>query len=69
VIRFIIRRREHDFNIDLKTERFYTIDADVPELESALQRGGFGEMGYESHDFVGVEVIDRARQSGEEGKS
>ncbi len=59
MIRFIIKRRSLDQHIDLKTEDFYTVDCDVPELEAALSRGGHGTYGFEVHDLIGVEILSK----------
>lgn len=41
---------------------FYTIDADVPDLEAAMKSGGFsGGASYEIHSILGCEVLDKDR--------
>lgn len=56
MIRFIVKRRSYDAHIDLREEALYTIDCDVPDLESALSNGGFGNAGYTIHELVGAEL-------------
>lgn len=58
MIRFIIKRHTVDLNEGSNNEDYYTIDADVPELEACLRRGGSGEMGFERHRLIGCEVIE-----------
>jgi hypothetical protein len=36
---------------------YYTIDADLETLETALTYGGYNEDQYELHELIGVEVI------------
>lgn len=56
MLRFILKRSDcHSFTHEL-FETHYTIDVDVPEIESALSRGGQGD-GYEIHQLIGVEII------------
>jgi len=57
MLRFILERHEQDHNAGLDRRDYYTIDIDLPEIEAALQRGGRGEMGFELHRLVGVEVL------------
>ena len=58
MLRFIIKCKERCGAIGLESTRHYTIDCDVPELEQALRKGGFGDDSYEINELVGVEVID-----------
>ena len=39
---------------------YYTIDAVLPELESALARGGITGAAYESHSLIGAEILAEA---------
>ena len=57
MIRFVIERHEHDFNSGLERRDFKTLDVDLPELEEMLGRGGRGEMGFESWQLRGVEIL------------
>ena len=57
MLRFIIERHEQNNNQCTDWKDCYTVDIDVPELEKALTRGGYGEMGFESHNLLGVEVL------------
>lgn len=56
-LRFILRRKLHDAHSGATHEGLFTIDAEVPELERALDRGGYGAgQGYDLTELVGVEV-------------
>lgn len=68
MIRFIIKRHTVDLNEGSNNEDYYTIDADVPELEACLRRGGSGEMGFERHRLIGCEVIEPRPERQEEVK-
>jgi len=57
MLRFVIKRSELHPHAHELFEGIYTIDAVVPEVERALQQGGFGEDGYERHSLVGIEII------------
>jgi hypothetical protein len=59
---FIIKRSELHPHTHELFEDVYTIDADVPELELALQRGGFGEDGYERHTLLGAQILGNIRK-------
>ena len=58
MVRFIIKRKFKDNNDGFESESFRTIDLDVPELEQALNCGGFGPSGYDHSDLVGIEIIN-----------
>ena len=57
MLRFILERHEQNHNFGIDYRDYYTLDIDIPELETALKRGGSGEMGFESHRLIGIEVV------------
>lgn len=57
MLRFVIKQHDQDHNQGTDHRDYYTIDADVPELEAALRRGGTGPMGFERHELLGVELL------------
>ena len=57
MLRFIIQNQREDKHIGLGLTDYYTLDIDVPELEDALTRGGHGEMGFDLHSLMGVEIL------------
>jgi hypothetical protein len=57
MLRFIIQNQRQDNHIGLGLTDYYTLDIDVPELEAALTRGGHGEMGFDLHSLMGVEIL------------
>lgn len=57
MIRFIIKCHESDFNSGLDRQNYVTLDLDIPVLEEILQRGGRGEMGFESWQLMGAEIV------------
>lgn len=61
MLRFILRRKTRDNESGLEGEGFYTIDADVPELERALGSGGIGHQGYDVTELIGVEQLEDAQ--------
>ena len=65
MLRIIIERHEQDNNSGVDRKDYYTLDLDIPELEAALTRGGHGEMGFETHRLIGVEVRPNLAISGE----
>lgn len=65
MIRFILRRRRHCAYDGMDLTDFETIDFDVPELEAAMAKGGFGESGYDRTELVGAEVITPNAPSGQ----
>jgi len=58
MLRFILKVKRRDEISGYYGENIYTIDGDVVELEKCLKKGGYGECGYESHELVGIEVIN-----------
>jgi hypothetical protein len=66
MVRFIILRHEQDHNSGCDNRDYYTLDIAVPELESALSRGGKGPAGFERHTLIGLEVLPQPPQQ-EEG--
>lgn len=68
MIRFIVERHEADCNADFNRRDFITLDADLPELEEMLRRGGIGEMGFESWRLLGAEVLPVSANSAGSGE-
>ena len=60
MIRFIMQRCRMDRNTGLKTEQFFTFDANVPELEAELTHGGTGPDGYDIAVLQGAIVLPEA---------
>jgi hypothetical protein len=62
MLRFILRRHMVDGNVGADDVFHFTIDAQLPDVEIALTRGGSGPMGFDHTSLVGVEVIEDAPQ-------
>jgi hypothetical protein len=63
MLRFVLKRKTNDVYSGAVFSTVFTIDANVPDLESALSRGGYGaEQGYDLTELVGVEVLRAAPQ-------
>lgn len=62
MIRFILEYVETREELGGTRREMFTIDADMPELEAQLTRGGCGEMGSEYVRFVGIEVNPRIEE-------
>ena len=63
MLRFVLKRKTNDVYSGAVFSTVFTIDANVPDLESALDRGGYGaEQGYDLTELVGVEVLRVAPQ-------
>lgn len=58
MLRFVIERHEMDFNSGMDLRDLKTVDVDIPQLEELLRRGGRGEMGFESWQLRGVEILN-----------
>ena len=58
MIRFIVKCHECDFNSGLNWENILTLDMAFPELGEMLNRGERGEMGFETWQLIGVELLD-----------
>lgn len=58
MLRFIVECHESDFNSCMDRRDFKTLDVELPQLEELLRRGGRGEMGFESWQLRGVEVLN-----------
>lgn len=58
MLRFVIERHESDFNSGMERRDIMTLDAELPQLEELLKRGGKGEMGFESWQLRGVEILN-----------
>lgn len=57
MIRFVVQCHEFDFNCGMERKTIHTVDREIPELEEMLSRGGRGEMGFESWQLLGAELI------------
>jgi len=57
MIRFIIKLKLKNKFHDAEHDRIYTLDAECPELETDLSRGGFGEDSYETHQVMDAEIV------------
>lgn len=55
MLRFILKRRI--IRDGVVFELFSTIDFDVPELQTRLMSGGYGESGSDDTALAGVEVL------------
>jgi hypothetical protein len=62
MLRFILRLRETSEELGGTRERMFTIDAELPQVEQQLVRGGIGPMGSEYVDVVGVEVLEPLKE-------
>lgn len=60
MLRFIIKTQYTDLHSGLARTAYFTTDVDVPEIEAVLTSGGVGESGTESHELVGVEILQNA---------
>lgn len=69
MIRFILIRETRDRVSGASGHDYVTIDADVPQLEEALRRGGYGEDCYDHSSLVGCEVRPAPDAAESEGKS
>ena len=65
MIRFILEVAERDQWNGYEGKSMFTLDADVPGLESQLSRCGFSENGYLVVKLIGAEVLRAARAAGE----
>ena len=63
MLRFILKQRVKNDISGVEFERLYTIDVDVPEVERALDSGGYGENGYDRTDLVGVEILRKENEN------
>lgn len=61
MIRFILKVR-HKREDSSEVQEFYTIPLEVPELEKALKKGGYGESSFERHELVGVEIFEEVEE-------
>ena len=57
MIRFIIQLKQKNRFQDAEHESVYTLDAECPELEAELLKGGFGEDSYETRKVLDTEII------------
>jgi hypothetical protein len=44
--------------------RWITLDADLPQLEQMLRKGGYDQYAYDHTDLVGVEIIEPKPEEG-----
>ena len=56
IIRFIVRHKHRCPVSGAEYENLITVDADVPELQAALDVGGLSENGYHVAEMVGAEL-------------
>lgn len=56
MIRAILRRKTKCQHSGMETDSLYSIVVECPELERALNQGGFGDGGYDMTSLVGVEL-------------
>lgn len=67
MIRLIVQRHEMNCNTGEDRRDFFTLDVDLPDLEAMLTSGGRGEMGFESWQLLGAEVLRQPTEgSGDE---
>jgi hypothetical protein len=59
MLRFMLRMRSKYTPDSSEFTSHFTLDADVPDLESMLLAGGLGNNAYEITELVGVEVRPR----------
>ncbi len=57
MLRFILRRKVVDRISGMENVTYRTLDIDVPELESRLNNGGYGENGCDITSLLGVEIM------------
>lgn len=57
MIRFILLRKIRDGVNGLEFQTHATLDAEVPELESALKRGGLGESSYDLTTCIDAIIV------------
>ena len=65
MLRFIIQNQFQDQSMGIGWVDYYTLDADVPELEAALTSGGCSETGFDRHRLLGVEVLPTREAEGD----
>jgi hypothetical protein len=58
MLRFIIKRTIRDANDSYSSDTFETIDVELPQIEEILNRGGYGEMGFDRSELAGVEIVN-----------
>lgn len=57
MLRFILKRETFYEINQMRCAGHFTVDIDVPELESLLTSGGLGESGFDVTELVAVEVL------------
>ena len=63
MIRFILKNTYKDPSNESVTDRFITLDADVPNVEQELKGGDCGEVGYDITTLIGIELIIKESES------
>lgn len=58
MLRYIMKCNWGDTTSGASGFNHYTIDGDAEAVEKKLRDGGCGESGFETHELVGVEIID-----------
>lgn len=56
MLRFVIRKKEKSCD-SAEMTRLITLDANVPELEGLLKKGGYDQYAFEHYELVGVEML------------
>ena len=56
MVRFILKRKYRDEHNGMESSHHETILCNVPELESAMARGGHSESGYDVTEFIGMSI-------------
>lgn len=68
MIRFVVECHEMQYDSGRERRDYVTVDADLPELEELLARGGKGESGFESWRLLGAEILPaNAKLTGQGG--
>lgn len=59
MIRFILKQSFVDVVSELREGSFFTVDIEVPELESILLAGRYDQYGHKHNSLVGVEILPK----------
>ena len=57
MIRFIVKRMRKDPSCGAEWENLEILEADCPEIEEVLKRGGLSETGYDVSEVIAVERV------------
>ena len=57
MIRFVVECHEMQYGPGIDRRDYVTVDMELPERESLLERGGKGEGGFESWRLLGAEIL------------